>query len=175
MDSKGKQDYKESAVSLKHVTIQELEVDASLPTLGNDNLELGTKAQTLVVREVSEEVFEARIRETSETLQARCMDCEKKKDRSSLRLEPCSTKHVRMHLSNNKGSADSASMGKKGASVKVSAKVLAENERVASSPNFKQRRVSVVWDFLPGYGRVTASNFGLSRQIVVDQSSQGKW
>ncbi|KAH1097085.1 hypothetical protein J1N35_014006 [Gossypium stocksii] len=31
----------------------------------------------------------------------------------------------------------------------------------------------MVWDFLPGCGRVTASNIGLSRQIAVDQSSQG--
>ncbi|KAH1097363.1 hypothetical protein J1N35_014284 [Gossypium stocksii] len=55
------------------------------------------------------------------------------------------------------------------------AKVSAEIERVVSSPKFKRLKVSVVRDFLPRCGRVTASNFGLSRQIAVDQSSQGKW
>ncbi|KAH1031589.1 hypothetical protein J1N35_043763 [Gossypium stocksii] len=66
-------------------------------------------------------------------------------------------------------------MGKKGASVKVSAKVLAENESVASSPKFNRRRVPAIRDFSPGCERVTTSNFGLSRQIAIDQSSQGKW
>ncbi|KAH1122493.1 hypothetical protein J1N35_005653 [Gossypium stocksii] len=55
------------------------------------------------------------------------------------------------------------------------AKVSAEFERVVSAPKFKRRRVSVVRDFPPGCGRVTASNFGLCRKIVIDQSSQGKW
>ncbi|KAH1046785.1 hypothetical protein J1N35_037569 [Gossypium stocksii] len=54
------------------------------------------------------------------------------------------------------------------------AKVPAVIKHVAFSPKFKRRRVSVVRDFPPGCGRVTASNLGLSRQIVVDQSSQGK-
>ncbi|KAH1083124.1 hypothetical protein J1N35_022885 [Gossypium stocksii] len=66
-------------------------------------------------------------------------------------------------------------MGKGGSSKKEMAKVPAVIERVASSPKFKWRRVSAVRDFPPGCKRVTASNFGLSRQIVVDQSSQGKW
>ncbi|KAK5785517.1 hypothetical protein PVK06_040109 [Gossypium arboreum] len=44
---------------------------------------------------------------------------------------------------------------------------------IASSPNFKRHRVSAVWDFPPGCGRVTAPNFRLSRQIIVDRSSQG--
>ncbi|KAH1107610.1 hypothetical protein J1N35_011378 [Gossypium stocksii] len=66
-------------------------------------------------------------------------------------------------------------MGKGGSSMKEVAKVPTVTERVASSPKFKQRRVSVVRDFPPGCGRVTASYFGLSRQIAVDQSSQRKW
>ncbi|KAH1039076.1 hypothetical protein J1N35_040819, partial [Gossypium stocksii] len=65
-------------------------------------------------------------------------------------------------------------MSKGGSSSKVLAKVPAKNVRVASTPKFKRHRVSVVRDFLPGCRRVTASNFGLTRQIVVDQSSQCK-
>ncbi|KAH1097464.1 hypothetical protein J1N35_014385 [Gossypium stocksii] len=65
-------------------------------------------------------------------------------------------------------------MGKGGSSKKEMVKVSVVIEHVASSPKFKQRKVSVVRDFLPGCGRVIASNFGLSRQITVDQSSQGK-
>ncbi|KAH1031550.1 hypothetical protein J1N35_043724 [Gossypium stocksii] len=80
----------------------ELEVHVSPPTLGSYNPELGTEALTLVVREVLEGVFEARIRETSGTLQARCMDCGRKRDRSSPRLEPYSAKHVRTYLSDSK-------------------------------------------------------------------------
>ncbi|KAH1097291.1 hypothetical protein J1N35_014212, partial [Gossypium stocksii] len=53
--------------------------------------------------------------------------------------------------------------------------VLTVIERVAFSPKFKQHRVSTVRDFPLGCGRVTTSNFGLSRQIAVDQSSQGKF
>ncbi|KAH1039222.1 hypothetical protein J1N35_040965 [Gossypium stocksii] len=67
------------------------------------------------------------------------------------------------------------SISKGGSSSKVLAKVSAENVRVASTPKFKRCRVSAVWDFPPGCGRVTTSNFGLTRQIAVDQSSQGKW
>ncbi|KAH1122008.1 hypothetical protein J1N35_005168 [Gossypium stocksii] len=55
------------------------------------------------------------------------------------------------------------------------AKVLAEYERVAVTPKFKWRKVSAVRDFSPGCRRVTTSNLGLSRQISVDQSSEGKW
>ncbi|KAH1056117.1 hypothetical protein J1N35_034182 [Gossypium stocksii] len=43
-----------------------------------------------------------------------------------------------------------------------------------STPKFKQCRVSVVRDFPSGCGRVTASNYGLTRQIAVDHSSEGK-
>ncbi|KAH1122358.1 hypothetical protein J1N35_005518 [Gossypium stocksii] len=66
-------------------------------------------------------------------------------------------------------------MGKGDASHKVMAKVTAEIERVVSTPKFKRCRVSTIRDFLPGCGGVTASNFGLGRQITVDWSSQGKW
>ncbi|KAH1039188.1 hypothetical protein J1N35_040931 [Gossypium stocksii] len=61
-----------------------------------------------------------------------------------------------------------------GGSSKVVAKVPAGNERVATSPKFKRRKVSAIQDFLPGYERATASNFVLNRQIAIDQSSQGK-
>ncbi|KAH1039709.1 hypothetical protein J1N35_041452 [Gossypium stocksii] len=66
-------------------------------------------------------------------------------------------------------------MGKGGSSKKEMAKGLAVIELVAFSPKFKWRRVSMVRDFPPRCGRVTASNFGLSRQIAVDQSSQGNY
>ncbi|KAH1039144.1 hypothetical protein J1N35_040887 [Gossypium stocksii] len=66
-------------------------------------------------------------------------------------------------------------MGKGDASNKVMAKVPTGYERVAATPKFKWRKVSAVRNFLPGCGRVIASNFGLCRQIAVDQSSQGKW
>ncbi|KAH1031498.1 hypothetical protein J1N35_043672 [Gossypium stocksii] len=54
------------------------------------------------------------------------------------------------------------------------AKVPAENVRIASTPKFKQRKLSDVRDFPPGCGRVTAPNFGLSELITVDRSGQGK-
>ncbi|KAH1129498.1 hypothetical protein J1N35_000877 [Gossypium stocksii] len=47
-------------------------------------------------------------------------------------------------------------------------------ERVVYNPKFKRHRVSTVQDFPLGCRRVTTSNFRLSRQIAVDQSSQGK-
>ncbi|KAH1122032.1 hypothetical protein J1N35_005192 [Gossypium stocksii] len=60
-----------------------------------------------------------------------------------------------------------------GQSEERSGRVPVEIENVISTPKFKRRRVSAVRDFSPGYRRVTASNFGLSRQIAIDQSSQG--
>ncbi|KAH1107878.1 hypothetical protein J1N35_011646, partial [Gossypium stocksii] len=65
-------------------------------------------------------------------------------------------------------------MGKGGASDKVMAKVPAEIEHIVSTPKFKRHRVLVARDFLLGCGKVTTSNFGLSRQIAVNQSSQAK-
>ncbi|KAH1097709.1 hypothetical protein J1N35_014630 [Gossypium stocksii] len=75
---------------------------------GSDNPKLGTKALTQIVREVLEEVFEARIREISETLQGKSNDCRKKIDRSSPRLEPRSMKHVKMHFGDSKGITEGA-------------------------------------------------------------------
>ncbi|KAH1083135.1 hypothetical protein J1N35_022896 [Gossypium stocksii] len=98
----------ENELSRTLVLVQELESNASLPTLGIDNLELNTEALTLVVKKVLEEVFKARIRETSEMLQARCIDCGKKRDCSSFRLEPRSMKRVRTHLSDSKDNASSS-------------------------------------------------------------------
>ncbi|KAH1121717.1 hypothetical protein J1N35_004877 [Gossypium stocksii] len=43
-----------------------------------------------------------------------------------------------------------------------------------STHKFKRRRVSTVRDFSLGCGRVTVSNYGLTRQIAVDHSSEGK-
>ncbi|KAH1064025.1 hypothetical protein J1N35_029012 [Gossypium stocksii] len=65
-------------------------------------------------------------------------------------------------------------MGKRDVSDEVMARMPAEIERVVSAPKFKRQRVSAVRDFPPRCGRVTASDFGLIRQITVDQSSQGK-
>ncbi|KAH1091487.1 hypothetical protein J1N35_018744 [Gossypium stocksii] len=42
-------------------------------------------------------------------------------------------------------------------------------EHVTTIPKFKQRKVSVVWDFPPGCGRGATTNLGLNRQIAVDQ------
>ncbi|KAH1114385.1 hypothetical protein J1N35_007763 [Gossypium stocksii] len=70
-----RKDCEESSTALKHVIVQEMEVNTSLPTLGSVNLELDIEALTRVVREILEGVFEARIKEIGETLQARCIDC----------------------------------------------------------------------------------------------------
>ncbi|KAH1082851.1 hypothetical protein J1N35_022612 [Gossypium stocksii] len=43
-----------------------------------------------------------------------------------------------------------------------------------STPKFKQRRVPAVRDFPLGCGRVTMSNYGLTRQITVDHHIEGK-
>ncbi|KAH1046735.1 hypothetical protein J1N35_037519, partial [Gossypium stocksii] len=48
----------------------------------------------------------------------------------------------------------------------------AENELVAFAPKFKQRRISAVWDFPPGCGKVAAPNSGSSKQSTVSQYSQ---
>ncbi|KAH1064113.1 hypothetical protein J1N35_029100, partial [Gossypium stocksii] len=65
-------------------------------------------------------------------------------------------------------------MGEGGSSKKVVAVVPSDNRVVLSTLNFKRRRVSAVRDFLLRCGRVTVSNFGLTRQIAVDRSSDGK-
>ncbi|KAK5825718.1 hypothetical protein PVK06_020578 [Gossypium arboreum] len=76
----------------------ESEVSVVPPTSGSNNLELGIEALTRLVREVLEKEFEARIKETSETLQDRCVDNEKKRDHSPSRLEPHSMRCVKTHF-----------------------------------------------------------------------------
>ncbi|KAH1040067.1 hypothetical protein J1N35_041810 [Gossypium stocksii] len=105
MDFKVEHECKGSSASLERKTIQELEINTSSLTLGSDNPELGTEALTQVVREVLEKVFEANLERNRESVQGRCEDCKKKRDRSSLRSEPHSAKRVRMHLSDSKGGA----------------------------------------------------------------------
>ncbi|KAH1114205.1 hypothetical protein J1N35_007583 [Gossypium stocksii] len=80
MDSEVKQSHEELSVSLEHESVRDMEVKVSLLTSGNDNPELGTKALTRLVREVLEEVIEARVRANGETLQARCLECSKKRE-----------------------------------------------------------------------------------------------
>ncbi|KAH1056301.1 hypothetical protein J1N35_034366, partial [Gossypium stocksii] len=53
-------------------------------------------------------------------------------------------------------------------------KVSAGKGLEVAAPKFKWRKVSAVRDFPPRCSRATASDFELSRQIVVDQSNQGK-
>ncbi|KAH1121818.1 hypothetical protein J1N35_004978 [Gossypium stocksii] len=62
MESEGKQGRDELTISPEHETFQEVVVEVSLPTSGGDNPELGTEALNRLVREVLEEVFEARIK-----------------------------------------------------------------------------------------------------------------
>ncbi|KAK5825160.1 hypothetical protein PVK06_019965 [Gossypium arboreum] len=83
MDSEGKQGCEELPVSLEHEMVQETIVKVSLPTSGNNNPELGTKVLTRLVREVLEEVFEARVKAYGETLQARRLEYSRKRDHSS--------------------------------------------------------------------------------------------
>ncbi|KAK5825525.1 hypothetical protein PVK06_020369 [Gossypium arboreum] len=64
-------------------------------------------------------------------------------------------------------------MSKGGSSNKVMIVVLAGSVCVASALKFKRRRMSAIWDFPPSCGRVTAPNFGIGRQIIVDRSTQG--
>ncbi|KAH1073479.1 hypothetical protein J1N35_025807 [Gossypium stocksii] len=66
-------------------------------------------------------------------------------------------------------------MSKGDASGKKMMNVSVRYEHVTTTPKFKQQKVSTVQDFLPGCKRGTVSDFGLNRQITVDQSSQGKY
>ncbi|KAH1063790.1 hypothetical protein J1N35_028777 [Gossypium stocksii] len=70
MDFKGKQGYEELPISPVHETVQEMVVEVSPTTSGSDNPELGIEALTWLVREVLEEVSEARIKANGETIQA---------------------------------------------------------------------------------------------------------
>ncbi|KAH1097516.1 hypothetical protein J1N35_014437 [Gossypium stocksii] len=49
-------------------------------------------------------------------------------------------------------------------------RVSTESVLAVSTPKFKRRSVSAVRDFLPGCGRVTASNYGLTVSAVRDFS-----
>ncbi|KAH1113572.1 hypothetical protein J1N35_006950 [Gossypium stocksii] len=102
MDSEGKQNHKESSASLKRETVQELEINASLPTLGSDNPELGTEALTRVVREMLEKVFETSLERNGDSVQGGCENCKKRRNRNSLKLESHSAKCVRTYLSYSK-------------------------------------------------------------------------
>ncbi|KAK5785566.1 hypothetical protein PVK06_040162 [Gossypium arboreum] len=83
MDFGGKQGHEELPVSSEHEMVQETVVEVSLLTSGNNNPKLGTKALIWLVREVLEEVFEARVKTYGETLQARHFECSRKRDHSS--------------------------------------------------------------------------------------------
>ncbi|KAH1031481.1 hypothetical protein J1N35_043655 [Gossypium stocksii] len=74
MDSKGKQ---------------------SLLTSGSDNSELGTEALAELVRKVVEKVLETKVKDIRETLQARCLECKKRRDHSSQGTEPRFVKCVK--------------------------------------------------------------------------------
>ncbi|KAH1097456.1 hypothetical protein J1N35_014377 [Gossypium stocksii] len=57
-------------------------------------------------------------------------------------------------------------------------KVSSGSALTVSTPKFKQRRVSVVRDFLPGCRRVTAWNYGLTGQmqlITLVKASDSKY
>ncbi|KAH1031660.1 hypothetical protein J1N35_043834 [Gossypium stocksii] len=98
MDFEGKQSCEELPISPKHENIQGVVVEVSLPTSGSDNPELGIEALTRLVKEVPEEVFKAKIKANGGTVQARSVECGKKIDRSPLKREPCSMKHVKTRL-----------------------------------------------------------------------------
>ncbi|KAH1031661.1 hypothetical protein J1N35_043835, partial [Gossypium stocksii] len=52
---------------------------------------------------------------------------------------------------------------------KVSVKMPTSFKNVTTTPKFNRRKVSTVQNFLPGCRRGTTSDFGLHRQIAVDQ------
>ncbi|KAK5839408.1 hypothetical protein PVK06_008191 [Gossypium arboreum] len=85
MDFKGKQGCEELPVSPEHEMVQETIVKVSPPTSGNNNPKLGTEALTWLVREVLEEVFEARVKAYGETLQVRRLECSRKRNHSPLK------------------------------------------------------------------------------------------
>ncbi|KAH1107045.1 hypothetical protein J1N35_010813, partial [Gossypium stocksii] len=66
-------------------SVRETEVKVSLLTSGRNNPELGTEELTRLVREVLEEFFETRVKANGVTLQARCLECNKKRDHSPLK------------------------------------------------------------------------------------------
>ncbi|KAH1039224.1 hypothetical protein J1N35_040967, partial [Gossypium stocksii] len=60
-------------------------------------------------------------------------------------------------------------MEKGSASGKEMAIVTTGFEHVTTTPKFKRHKVSAVWDFLPGCRRGATIEFGLNRQITIDQ------
>ncbi|KAH1047524.1 hypothetical protein J1N35_038308 [Gossypium stocksii] len=60
-------------------------------------------------------------------------------------------------------------MEKGSTSGKEMATVMMGFEHVTTTPKFKRRKVSAVLDFSPGCGRGATIDFGLNRQIAVDQ------
>ncbi|KAH1122040.1 hypothetical protein J1N35_005200 [Gossypium stocksii] len=60
-------------------------------------------------------------------------------------------------------------MEKEITSGKEMANVTTGFEHVTTTPKFKRRKVSAIRDFSPGYGRGATTDFGLNRQIAVDQ------
>ncbi|KAH1031849.1 hypothetical protein J1N35_044023, partial [Gossypium stocksii] len=62
-------------------------------------------------------------------------------------------------------------MEKGNSSGKEMANVMTGFEHVTTIPKFKRRKVSTVRDFPPGCRRGATTDFGLNRQIAIDQGS----
>ncbi|KAH1082843.1 hypothetical protein J1N35_022604, partial [Gossypium stocksii] len=60
-------------------------------------------------------------------------------------------------------------MGKGSARGKEMVTVTTGFEHITTTPKFKQRKVSAVWDFPSRCGRGATTDLRLNRQIVVDQ------
>ncbi|KAK5785580.1 hypothetical protein PVK06_040179 [Gossypium arboreum] len=74
---------RELPVSPEHEMVQDTVVKVSPLTSSNNNPELGTEALIQLVREVLKEMFEARVKAYGKTLQARHLECSRKRDPSS--------------------------------------------------------------------------------------------
>ncbi|KAH1083324.1 hypothetical protein J1N35_023085 [Gossypium stocksii] len=59
----------------------------SLPTSGGGNSKPSTEALAELLRKVVEEVLDAKVKEIREMLQEGCLECKKRKDPSSQRIE----------------------------------------------------------------------------------------
>ncbi|KAH1031378.1 hypothetical protein J1N35_043552 [Gossypium stocksii] len=66
-----------------------------MPTSGSSNPELGTRVLTQLIKKVVEEVLKTKIKEIRETLQAGCLECKKRRDYSSQKVEPRSVNRVK--------------------------------------------------------------------------------
>ncbi|KAH1063989.1 hypothetical protein J1N35_028976 [Gossypium stocksii] len=69
-----------------------------LPTSGSGNSKFGTEALAELIRKVVEEVLDTKIKEIRETLQAGCLECKKRKDPSSQRMESHFVKHAKIRV-----------------------------------------------------------------------------